>query len=91
MSYNPFYCYADDIVERVLMHAHYFVDEMCTIRQVAEWSGWSKSIVHNDLVKKLPHINHELYKEVQILIELNKEERNYRGGIAVHKTKKQSS
>ena len=52
MSYNPFYCYADDIVERVLMHAHYFVDEMCTIRQVAEWSGWSKSVVHDDLVKR---------------------------------------
>ena len=89
MSYNPFYCYADDIVERALMHAHYFVDEMCTIRQVAEWSGWSKSIVHDDLVKRLPHINHELYEEVHILIKLNKEDGNRKGGRAVQQMKKQ--
>lgn len=85
MRYDPLYCYTDDIVERVLTHAHYFVDEMCTIRQVAEWSGWSKSLVHDDLVKRLPHIDYELYTEVLILIELNKEEQHSRGGIAVQK------
>lgn len=88
-DYNSYY--SDDIVERVLKNTHYFLNEMCTVREVAEWSGCSKSTVHDDLAKKLQHINHELYTEVQILLELNKEERNYRGGKAVQKTKKQSS
>ena len=91
MRDNPLYCYADDIVERTLMHAHYFVDEMCTIRQVAEWSGYSKTTVHDDLVKRLPHINRELYEEVSLLLQLNKEEKHRRGGIAAHQTKKQGS
>ena len=77
--------YSNDIVERVLMHAHRLVDQMCTIRDVAEWSGYSKSTVHLDLSERLLKIDGDLYEEVQIVINLNLEERDYRGGKAIHK------
>ena len=84
MRYNNPY-FSDDIVERVLMHGHRLVDEMCTIRDVAEWSGFGKSTVHVDVVERLPYIDGNLAEEAQLVIELNTEERNYRGGKAVHK------
>ncbi len=87
---NPYY--DDETVERVLMHAHRFVDEMCTIREVADWSDFSKTTIHTDLTQKLPHIDSELYEEVKILLELNTEERASRGGMGVlKKFKKQGS
>ncbi len=88
--HNPYY--DDETVERVLMHTHRFIDEMCTIREVAKWSGFSKTTVHSDLTQKLPRIDSELYEEVQILLELNTEERSYRGGVGLrNKFKRQGS
>lgn len=84
MRYNNPY-FSDDVVERVLMHGHRLVDEMCTVRDVAKWSGFSKTTVHSDVVKKLPYIDSDLAEEVQIMLQLSLEEFPIRGGIATAK------
>lgn len=81
MRYNNPY-FSDEVVERVLMHGHRLVDEMCTIRDVAKWSGFSKTTVHKDVTEKLPYIDFDLAEEAKLVIELNTEERGYRGGQA---------
>ena len=90
MKYNNPY-YDDNTVERVLMHAHRLVDEMCTIRDVAEWSDFSKTTVHRDVSKKLQWIDYELYEEAKIMLELNTEEGRRKGGIAAYPKMRQSS
>ena len=87
MRYNNPY-YDDDTVERVLMHGHRLVDEMCTVRDVAKWSGFGKSTVHKDVVERLPYVNGDLAEEAQIVIELNTKERAQRGAWATNRYKK---
>lgn len=84
--YNSYY--DDKTTERVLKHAHYLIDHMCTIREVAKWSGSGKSTVHRDLSIRLYRINRFLYEEVQIMFDLNIEERARRGGLATQRKKK---
>lgn len=38
--------------------------------------------VHKDIREKLPELSPELYKEVEKLLEINKQERHIRGGMA---------
>lgn len=80
---NPYF--SDDIVERVLMHGHWLVDEMCTVREVAKWSRFGKSTVHKDIVERLPYIDSDLAEEAQIVLQLNAEESPIRGGQATAK------
>ena len=84
MKYYNLY-YDDEMVERVLNHAHYLVDEMCTIREVAKHFKTCKSTVHHDLAVKLEKIDSDLYDEVQIMLQLNSEESTLRGGMATAK------
>ena len=62
--------------------ACYILDEKTTIRKTALAFGISKSTVHNDLSKRLKHINFSLYKKVKKLLNTNFEERHIRGGEA---------
>lgn len=87
--YNSYF--DDETVERVLKYGHYLVDEMCTVRDVAKHFGAPKTSVHDDLLKKLDKIDKDLYEEVKIVLELNLEERAYRGGTAAQKLKKEQS
>lgn len=75
----------DETVERVLKYAHYLIDEMCTVRDVAKHFSAPKTSVHDDLSKKLDKIDKDLYEEVQLVFELNNEERARRGGEGTRK------
>lgn len=75
----------DNIKTRVIKEANYIVDNKSTIRKCADIFKVSKSTVHNDLSKRLNKIDISLYKKVRDIIEINKEQRHIRGGIATKK------
>jgi putative DeoR family transcriptional regulator (stage III sporulation protein D) len=72
----------DAIEKRACELAVYMIENGATVRKTAEKFGISKSTVHKDLQNKLPRYNHELYKQVRIVLDNNKKERHIRGGMA---------
>ena len=44
--------------------------------------GVSKSTVHKDITERLRKVNPQLYKQVAEILQINKEERHIRGGMA---------
>ena len=60
----------------------YMVTHNATVRKTAEQFSISKSTVHKDIRTKLPGLSPELYEKVEKLLELNKQERHIRGGLA---------
>ena len=68
--------------ERCLVLGEYLVEHQSTVRSVAQIFGVSKSTVHVDVSKRLSKVNPSLYKEVRKVLDLNKEERHIRGGLA---------
>lgn len=63
----------------------YMISHKCTVRQVAQAKGLSKSTVHKDLTELLLMYDPQLYKEVRKQLDKNVAERNSRGGKAVQR------
>jgi putative DeoR family transcriptional regulator (stage III sporulation protein D) len=74
-----------DIIERTIAEAEYILQNKATVRQTADALGGGKSTVHNDMIRKLPKIDNELYERVKELLELNFSERHIRGGEATRR------
>ena len=72
----------DHIRERVIDVAQLIIELDGTVRSVAKEIHMSKSTVHKDLRERLPKISLSLYKEVNEILEKNKDERALRGGLA---------
>ena len=72
----------DYIEERAIEIANYIIEERTTVRQAAKKFGISKSTVHKDCTDRLGQINLALAKEVRNVLEINKQERHIRGGMA---------
>lgn len=80
----------DYIKNRVLTEAEYTIEHNSTVRATANALNSSedktyhvsKSMVHSDLTKRLPYIDPFLHKQVLTILETNKSERAYRGGMA---------
>ena len=72
----------DYIEERAVEIAGYIVETKATVRQAAKKFGISKSTVHKDCVERLKVINPALAIEVRKVLDVNKQERHIRGGIA---------
>ena len=70
------------IDERAIELAHYIIDSKDTVRGTAKKFGISKSTVHKDVSERLKKINPILAKEVRIILDENKAERQIRGRIA---------
>lgn len=70
------------IYNRVLESANYIIEHNATIRQTAKITKVGKSTTHLDLTTRLEEINPILHKEVEQILETNKEERHLRGGEA---------
>lgn len=72
----------DYIEERAVEVANYIIENNATVRQAAKKFGISKSTVHKDCTDRLSQINPALAKEVRNVLEINKQERHIRGGLA---------
>ena len=72
----------DYIEERAVEVANYIIENNATVRMAAKRFGISKSTVHKDCTERLLQINPALAKEVRGILEVNKQERHIRGGLA---------
>ena len=71
--------------ERACDLAVYIIENQTTVRAAAKKFGVSKSTVHKDLTERLPRVNLGLYRQVRVLLDLNKAERHIRGGLATRR------
>ena len=72
----------DYIEERAVEVANYIIENNATVRLAAKQFGISKSTVHKDCTERLIQINPSLAREVRGILEVNKQERHIRGGLA---------
>ena len=72
----------DTIEKRACKLAVYMIETGATVRAAAQHFGISKSTVHKDLSHRLKHINGPLYVQVRQILDVNKQERHIRGGMA---------
>lgn len=75
----------DTIEQRSCELAVYIIENSATVRTAAKHFGISKSTVHKDLQQRLPQYNAALYAQVRQVLEMNKQERHIRGGLATRK------
>ena len=68
--------------DRSIGLGEYLISNKATVRSTAQKFGISKSTVHKDVTERLKHVNPQLYKEVAEILQINKEERHIRGGLA---------
>lgn len=72
----------DYIEERAIEIANYIVEEKATVRQTAKKFGVSKSTVHKDVTERLAEFNPAMASKVRAILDVNKQERHIRGGMA---------
>ena len=72
----------DTIEKRACALAVYMIETGATVRSAARHFGISKSTVHKDLSYRLQYINQPLYLQVRKILDVNKQERHIRGGMA---------
>ncbi|HIR92591.1 MAG TPA: sporulation transcriptional regulator SpoIIID [Candidatus Egerieimonas intestinavium] len=72
----------DYIEERAVEIGNYIIDAKATVRQTAKRFGISKSTVHKDVTERLQRINPSLAQEARKVLDVNKQERHIRGGLA---------
>ena len=70
------------IEERAIEIGTYIIDSNATVRQTAKRFGVSKSTVHKDCTDRLKQLNPGLASEVRQVLDVNKQERHIRGGLA---------
>ena len=72
----------DTMEQRACELAVYMIETGATVRAAAQHFGISKSTVHKDLSQRLPQYNKILYEQVRKVLDINKQERHIRGGMA---------
>ena len=72
----------DYIEERAVEIAGYIIETNATVRQAAKKFGISKSTTHKDCTERLSQINPGLAAAVRQVLDVNKQERHIRGGLA---------
>ena len=72
----------DTIEDRACRLAVYMIETGATVRAAAQHFGISKSTVHKDLQQRLPQYNRNLYMQVRQVLDVNKQQRHIRGGLA---------
>jgi len=71
-----------NIEDRSVLFGKYIVENKATVRACAKNFLISKSTVYKDVSERLKKINPGLYAEVKEILDINKQERHIRGGIA---------
>ena len=70
------------IEECAIRTGQYIIETKATVRQAADKFGVSKSTVHKDVTSRLSKINPALAMEARKVLDVNKQERHIRGGMA---------
>lgn len=70
------------IEERAISIANYIIENNATVRQTAREFKVSKSTVHKDVTERLLQLNPSLAKCARKVLDVNKQERHIRGGMA---------
>ena len=68
--------------KRAVMLGQYMIEHKATVRGAAVKFGISKSTVHKDVSERLKDAAPQLYEQVRDVLEINKQERHIRGGLA---------
>lgn len=68
--------------ERAVTLGTYIMEHGATVRSTAKEFHISKSTVHKDVSERLQKLNPELYGRVKLVLDVNKQERHIRGGMA---------
>lgn len=68
--------------DRAEILGEYILDTGATVRAAAKVFKVSKSTVHKDVTERLKTENPQLYRQVRLVLEKNKQERHIRGGMA---------
>ncbi|HRR75687.1 MAG: sporulation transcriptional regulator SpoIIID [Ruminococcus sp.] len=71
--------------QRAVILGRYILENKTTVRAAAKIFGISKSTVHKDVTERLKSEDPELYAQVKDILEINKQERHIRGGLATRK------
>lgn len=71
--------------DRAEVLGQYIMDTGATVRATAKVFKISKSTVHKDVTERLLHINREMHKQVNEVLQKNKSERHIRGGLATRR------
>ena len=74
-----------NLEKRACELAVYMIETGATVRSSARYFGISKSTVHKDLTQRLSKVNPVLYAQVRQILDLNKQERHIRGGMATQR------
>lgn len=72
----------DYIEERAIEIANFIIENNATVRQTAKKFGVSKSTVHKDVTERLQQLNPYLAQQARKVLDVNKQERHIRGGLA---------
>ena len=67
---------------RAVILGQYIIENKATVRAAAKKFGISKSTVHKDVSQRLSKVDPSLYAKVKDILEINKQERHIRGGLA---------
>lgn len=67
---------------RAVILGQFIIENKATVRSAAKKFGISKSTVHKDVSERLAKINPVLFAQVKEILEINKQERHIRGGMA---------
>ena len=70
------------VEERAVELGNYILEHKATVRAAAKRYGISKSTVHKDVAQRLKSIDPALYRGVKQILDVNKAQRNIRGGMA---------
>ena len=68
--------------DRAVILGEYIIDTGATVRAAAKVVKISKSTVHKDVTERLRRENPTLYKQVNEVLQKNKQDRHIRGGMA---------
>ena len=71
--------------QRACKLAVYMIETGATVRSAARHFGISKSTVHKDLSQRLKRYNYGLYLQVREILDVNKQQRHIRGGMATRR------
>ncbi len=76
--------------DRAVVLAQHIIETGDTVRATAKVFKISKSTVHKDVSDRLLHIDRNLFRQVNEVLQKNKSERHIRGGMATRRKYKGS-